>query len=81
MPEGEMSEFLPADLTDEEVDRICHPLKQGAAQLRFLRSLGLTVARRPDGRPLVNRAHYNLVRGGAPANTAPSDGPRWKNAA
>jgi hypothetical protein len=76
-----VSDHLPADLTDEEVDRACHPLTQGAAQIRYLRSLGLTVARRPDGRPLVNRAHYNLVRGGASANSAPAVGPRWKNAA
>lgn len=53
----------PPDLTDEEIADICRPLTQGAAQVRFLRRLGLRVERRPDGRPLVNRQHYDLVRG------------------
>lgn len=66
----------PPDLTQAEIDEICDPLTQGAAQIRYLRSLGVTVDRRPNGRPLVNRQHYNLVRGAAtPAPAA--DGPRW----
>ncbi|AKJ28748.1 DUF4224 domain-containing protein [Caldimonas brevitalea] len=52
------------DLTDEEIDRICAGLTQNAAKVRYLRSLGLHVERKPNGRPLVNRAHYNEVRGG-----------------
>lgn len=50
---------------------------QNAAKIRFLRDLGLTVRTKPNGKPLVNRAHYDAVRGGA---TAPAEaaGPRWK---
>lgn len=53
----------PPDLTSEEIDAICAGLKQNAAKVRFLRSLGVTVERRPDGTALVNRQHYNAVRG------------------
>lgn len=66
------------DLTDNEVDDICAGLKQNAAKVRFLQRLGVTVARKPNGRPLVNRAHYNAVRGGAVAGVVPArQGPRW----
>lgn len=51
------------DLTDEEVDSICAGLKQSAAKVRFLQGLGLRVSRKPNGKPLVNRQHYNAVRG------------------
>lgn len=68
------------DLTEEEVDKICKPLKQGAAKVRYLRSLGLTVTRRPNGEPLVNRLHYDYVRGGsgrAAVATVTGNGPNW----
>ncbi|NRF70357.1 DUF4224 domain-containing protein [Aquincola sp. S2] len=55
--------WAPPDLTRDEIAEICRPLQQGAAQVRFLRSLGLRVERRPDGSPLVNRQHYTAVRG------------------
>ena len=54
------------DLTAAEVDAICAGLKQNAAKVRFLRGLGVHVERRPDGSPLVNRAHYEAVRSGSP---------------
>ncbi len=57
------------DLTDDEIKFICRPLKQPAAQARFLKRLGLSVARRPDGTVLVNREHYVAVRGRAPIAT------------
>jgi hypothetical protein len=72
--------MLKADLSDDEIAHICHPLTQGAAQCRYLRSLGLTVRRRPDGSPLVNRAHYDAVMGGGRAGRA-STGPNWSKAA
>lgn len=53
------------DLTDAEIDNICDGYVQNAAKIRYLRSLGLTVERKPNGRPLVNRAHYDAVRGAA----------------
>lgn len=67
------------DLTDAEVDSICEGLKQNAAKVRYLRDLGLHVERKPNGRPLVNRAHYELVRSTARADTrqAEAAGPVW----
>jgi hypothetical protein len=59
--------MLDPDLTDAEVDRICDGLKQNAAKVRYLRSLGVTVTRKPSGRALVSRAHYIAVRGAPPA--------------
>jgi hypothetical protein len=67
--------MTPPDLTDIEVGEICDPLTQPAAQVRYLRSLGLRVDRKPNGRPLVNRAHYDAVRGAATAR--PAAEPRW----
>ena len=55
-----MSE-LP-DLSDMEIDVICDGYTQSAAKCRYLRSLGLTVVRKPNGRPLVSRSHYQAVR-------------------
>lgn len=51
----------PADLTPDEIARICHPLKQRAAMVRFLRAMKLTVRLTPEGAPLVNRRHYDEV--------------------
>lgn len=45
----------PPYLTDDEVDEMCAGLTQDAAKIRFLRRLGLTVHRKPNGRPLVWR--------------------------
>jgi hypothetical protein len=70
-----------ADLTDAEIDRICDGLKQSAAKVRYLREvLNLEVRRTPSGRPLVNRKHYDAVKGGAQASQsagAPSGGIQW----
>lgn len=57
---------VPPDLTDDEIARICKPLTQPAAQIRYLRDLGVQAARRRDGRPLVSRSHYVSVRGELP---------------
>lgn len=70
---------MNADLSDDEIANICKPLTQGAAQCRYLRSLGLTVRRRPDGRPLVNRAHYDATMGNHSQQESPR--PHWKVAA
>lgn len=53
-----------ADLTDREIDHICSPRTQNAAKVRHLRDMGLFVRQAPDGRPLVNRAHYDAVTSG-----------------
>lgn len=56
---------MKSDLEDDEIDNICDGFVQNAAKIRYLRSLGLNVDRKPNGRPLVNRAHYNAIRGAA----------------
>lgn len=57
-----MFHMEPPYLTDDEIESICRPRKQGAAQIRFLRALGLRVERRPDGSPLVWRADIERRR-------------------
>jgi len=57
-------------LTDAEIDEICEPLTQPHAQIRYLRSLGVPVTRKPSGRPLVGRAAFDRVMAGAPAEAA-----------
>ena len=43
-------------LTDDEVSELTRPLKQGAAQVRYLKTLfGCEIKRRPDGKPVVTR--------------------------
>lgn len=67
-----------ANLSDAEIDEICDGYTQNAAKVRFLKGLGLTVAQKPNGRPLVNRAHYDQIRGGRQLETAGAiEGPRW----
>lgn len=78
---------MSPDLTNEEVDRICEGLTQNHAKRRYLRSLGLHVERRPNGRPLVARAEWErcLVAktqaSPAAINSASSNGPKWRVAA
>jgi hypothetical protein len=67
-----------ADLTDAEIDSICDGYIQNAAKVRFLRSMGLTVRVKPNGKPLVNRNHYDAVLGCAVQNhQSSSAGPVW----
>lgn len=67
-------------LTQDEIDAICEPLRQGHAQVRFLRRLGLTVEVKPNGKPLVRRVDWER-RGATMAPTGPVNGPRWRTAA
>ena len=48
-------------LSDAELAEICAPLTNGAAQVRYLERLGLKVARKPNGRPLVARGEFERV--------------------
>lgn len=50
--------------TDAEVDDMCDGLTQNAAKVHYLQSLGLHVERKPNGRPLVIRAHAEAVLAG-----------------
>lgn len=55
-------------ISQAEIDELCHPLTQPAAQVRFLRASGLTVTIKPNGRPAVVRSHAESVLSGrAPA--------------
>lgn len=46
-------------LSQEEIDDLCDPLKQHAAQLRYIRGQGITVRTKPNGAPLVMRSHLD----------------------
>lgn len=61
-------------LTDAQIEAICEPLKQPAAQIKALRRMGLLVHRKPNGRPLVARAEFErvMVGGAAPAQNQPA---------
>lgn len=50
-------------LSDEQIADICDPLVQPGAQYRHLVKLGLHVARKPSGRPLVARSEFERVLG------------------
>lgn len=70
--------MLPPYLTDAEITEICRPRRQGAAQIRFLRSIGIKAARRADGTPLVWRADVERARASGAAGTVPaSNEPAW----
>jgi hypothetical protein len=61
------------DVSQDEINEICKPLRQYAAQIRYLRDvLKLQVERRPDGSPLVWRAHLEAKKGQAEPNGAPT---------
>lgn len=48
-------------LSQSEIDDLCEPLKQHAAQIRFIRGLGITVREKPNGSALVMRTHFDEV--------------------
>jgi hypothetical protein len=69
---------VPAYLTDAEIADLCRPLRQPAAQLRYLRSLGIPVQRRRDGTPLVWRRDLERASAGGDGATMDSaNEPRW----
>lgn len=69
---------MTTDLTDAEIDLICDGLVQAHAKIRYLERLGLTVRRKPNGRPLVNRAHYDAMMGCSQRpRQAQNNGPVW----
>lgn len=49
---------------DQEIDDLCDGLLTNAAKARYLRGQGLTVTRKPNGRPLVMRTHAEAVLSG-----------------
>ena len=64
-------------LGDYEVDQICAGLVNNAAKARYLHRLGLTVRRKPNGRPLVNRKHYDEIMNGRQKGRHTPSGIRW----
>lgn len=66
-------------LTDEEIAGLCEGLIAPAAQLRFLRRMGLLVQRKPNGRVLLMRSELERVLGasrfGLPEHTQPISHP------
>lgn len=50
--------------TDQEIDDLCAGLHTNASKCRHLRKQGLTVTQKPNGRPLVMRAHAENVLAG-----------------
>lgn len=66
---------MRSHLTDDEVTDICRPLTQSAAQVRYLKRIGLAVERRPDGSPLVKRVDWDRQR--AQNDSPDPSGPVW----
>jgi len=71
--ETRMTPWFPQD----EIDDLCEPLTQHAAQIRFILSLGVKVGKKPNGAPLVMRADFEAARNPAgkkrpPAKCAPN---------
>lgn len=56
--------------SDTEVDDLCEGLTNNAAKVRHLQGMGLTVTRKPNGRPLVMRNHAELTLSGMKAAQA-----------
>lgn len=72
----------PPYLTQHEIDEICAPRRQGAAQIRYLESIGVKVRARPDGKPLVWRADVERPEPpGGRATVKASNQPNWTRTA
>ena len=63
-----------ASLTQEAIAKMTHPLTQPAAQIRYLRKIGIRAERRPDGKVLVLWAWL-----AQPANDGAEFKPRLKS--
>lgn len=60
---SELHQHQRINLTDEEIDEICTGIKRNSCKVRYLQKLGLRVATKPNGRPLVARAQYEALMG------------------
>lgn len=64
----------PPYLTDAEVSAMCEPLRQPAAQCRYLKNnLKLMIATKPNGRPLVLRTELDRVLGASRFRSAATE--------
>lgn len=62
-------------LSDDEIAELCRPLRQPAAQVRYLESIGIIARRRPDGTVLVFRHHVTVQA----QNRVRLNGPQWSS--
>lgn len=62
-------------MSDGEIADICAPLVMPAAQVRFLKRMGMCVFRKPNGRPLLARAEFERVAVGGKSRDAESREP------
>jgi len=60
-------------LTDAEIIDMVAPLKQPAAIVRWFRAQGFTVREKPNGMPLVSRAHFEAHLSGEQAPSVTAD--------
>lgn len=54
--------------SDAEINDLCEGLTSNASKVKHLESMGLTVCRKPNGRPLLMRAHAELILSGMPSD-------------
>lgn len=59
-------------LSQQEIDDLCKPLTQHAAQIRYLRRLGLKVEKKPGGAPLIIRTHFEETMNPAGKTSRPT---------
>jgi len=58
-------------LTDSEMREICAPLTRACAIHRWFERNGFVTKKKPNGMPLVSRAHYNEVMSGCTTTPEP----------
>lgn len=61
-PAAEIDQSSPF-VSAAHIDAMWDPLTQPAAQIRYLKGLGLNVATRPNGRPLLMKSELERVLG------------------
>lgn len=71
-----MSPFL----SDSELLKLCEPLTQPAAMIRYLKDQGFFVKRRPNGWPLISRTNFEAVMMGSAPDAATGNAHAGPNA-
>lgn len=59
-------------LSQSEIDELCEPLIQHAAQIRFIDSLGIKVRKKPNGAALVMRSDFEAAMAPVGKKTKPA---------
>lgn len=68
-------EALRPYLTQAEIDELCEPLTNHAAQIRYLTREGMLVSRKPGGAPLLLRSELERVKGAGRFSGQVQNGP------